>query len=182
MTRSSTRDGSAGKRLAQGVRLLVVSAAALTAVGFLGHGIDLVLLTATLGPTAYMLIAQPDHELTTIRNALLGHGTAIACGLALLAAFGLWNHPSVAVTHRDTSAQILAQAIALGATLLLLTLLDAHYPPAAATALLITSGIAAPVRPLAGMLVGLCVLIGLAALLSLATERRFPAARRDEDD
>ncbi|MBR7830906.1 HPP family protein [Actinospica sp. MGRD01-02] len=154
-----------------GVRLLVLSAAVLMAVGFLGHWVGLVMLTTTLGPTAYLLLAQPENEQARVRSAVLGHGAATACGLAMLAAFGLWNARSVAVVHRESPAQILAQALAVGATLLVLTLLDAHHPPAAATALLITSGIARPGLPLFGMLAGLAALIALSAALSLATRR-----------
>jgi hypothetical protein len=158
-------------KLRSGGRLLILSAAALAAVGFLGHGVGLVMLTTTLGPTGYLLLAHPEHEQARVRNALLGHGAATAAGLALLAALGLWNHPSVTSEHRETAAQILAQALAVGVTLLLLSLLDAHHPPAAATALLITSGIARPGPPLYGMLAGLGALIALSALLSVATAR-----------
>ena len=154
------------RRLRGGGRLLVLSAAVLTAVGLLGRGTGLVMLTTTLGPTAYLLLAHPEHEQARVRNALLGHGAATAAGLGLLAAFGLWNHPSVTSEHRDAPAQILAQALAVGVTLLLLTLLDAHHPPAAATALLITSGIARPGPPLYGTLADLAALIALSALVS----------------
>lgn len=172
------RRGVLGRRLREGGRLLVLSALVLTAVGFLGHGVGLLILTATVGPTAYLLLAHPENEQARVRNALLGHGAATAGGLAVLAAFGLWSHPSIVATHRDTPAQILAEALALGVTLLLLALLNASHPPAAATALLITSGIAGPVRPLIGMLVGLAVTIALAALVSLATARSAPARQR----
>lgn len=158
-------------KLRTAIRVPLLSVAALTAVGFLGHALALVLLTTTLGPTAYVLLLRPHDAQARVRNAVLGHGAATVAGLGLLAAFGLWRHPSVAASHRDTAAQILAQALAVGATLLALTLLDAHHPPAAATALLITSGIARPGPPLAGMLVGLTLLIALAAALSVVTTR-----------
>jgi hypothetical protein len=114
-----------------------------------------------------------------VRKAALGHGAAIVCGLSALAVFGLWHHPSVAAAGRDSTAQILAQALAVGITLLLLSMLKAHHPPAAASTLLIASGIAAPGRALLGMIVGLVAVIGSAAALSvIASFRGGPTAWR----
>lgn len=149
-----------------GLRLFVLASALLAAVGAIGRGTGWVLLTTTLGPTAYVLLAHPDTEAAHLRSSLLGHAAATACGLACLAVFGLWSHPSVTEQHHDTWRQIGAQALSAGATLLLLAVLDAHHPPAAATALLITSGIARPGPPLYGMLTGLAILIVGAAVLT----------------
>ncbi|MGW7820052.1 HPP family protein [Streptomyces puniciscabiei] len=128
-------------------------------------------LTTTVGPTAYLLPAHPEDEASRLRSSLFGHAAATGCGLAALAVSGLWGHPSVAEEHRDSLAQIAAQALAVGTTLLLLTVLHAHHPPAAATALLISSpgivsGIVRSGPPLYGMLAGLALLIALAAVLA----------------
>ncbi|KUL34401.1 hypothetical protein ADL22_30620 [Streptomyces sp. NRRL F-4489] len=157
-----------------GARLLVLGAVALTVVGLAGHAAGGVWLTTTVGPTAYLLLAHPEHEASQLRSSLLGHAAATACGLGCLAAFGLWDHPSVVELHRDSLPQIGAQALAVGLTLLLLTVCHAHHPPAAATALLIASGIARPGPPLYGMLIGLAVVIALAAVLA-----RVPGAHPD---
>ncbi len=153
-------------RLRTGVRLFVLSAAALVVVGAVGRTLEWVLLTTTLGPTAYILLAHPHTEAAQVRSSVLGHTCATASGLLCLAVFGLWRYPSVAEQRTDTWRQIGAQALAVGLTLFLLVLLNAHHPPAAATALLITSGIARPGPPLYGMLTGLALLITAAALLS----------------
>lgn len=153
-------------RLRTGTRLLVLSAVALVAVGAVGQGIEWMLLTTTLGPTAYILLAHPHTEAAQVRSSVIGHTGAAACGLACLAAFGLWDQQSTAARESDTWRQIGAQALAVGVTLFLLVVLKAHHPPAAATALLITSGIARPGPPLYGMLTGLALLIAAAAVLS----------------
>lgn len=152
-----------------GLRLLVLGGILVAAIGAAGHGLGSVWLTTTVGPTAYVLLAHPDSAEARLRSTLIGQGAAIALGLAFLAAFGLWNHPSVAETHRDTFGQIGAQALAAGCTLLLLTLLDAHHPPAAATTLLITSGIARPGPALYGLLEGLAATILVAFAFSALT-------------
>ncbi|MER6975787.1 HPP family protein [Streptomyces carpinensis] len=152
--------------MSAGGRLLFLSAALLTATGFIGHAIGWILLTTTLGPTACLLLAHPDRAGPRVRDAVLGHASATACGLACLAVFGLWNQPSGLEQHHDTLPQIGAQALAVGVTLLILTLFCAHHPPAAATGLLITSGITRPGPLLYGMLTGLAIVICGSALLA----------------
>ncbi|WP_052489295.1 HPP family protein [Streptomyces sp. 150FB] len=169
-------------RLRTGARLLVLSAVALAAVGAVGRGIGWILLTTTLGPTAYILLAHPDTEAAQVRSSVLGHTSAAACGLACLAAFGLWDDPSTAAHQSDNWRQICAQALAVGLTLFLLVVLKAHHPPAAATALLITSGIARPGPPLYGMLTGLAILITTAAVLSRVPATRARAPESPSDD
>ncbi|MEU1629167.1 HPP family protein [Streptomyces sp. NPDC020096] len=144
----------------------MLSVVLLAVVGVLGRVFGWVLLTTTLGPTAYLLLAHPDSEAAQVRNAVLGHTAATIWGLACLAVFGLWSNPSVIEQHGDSLQQIGAQALAVGLTLLALLVLNADHPPAAATALLITSGITRPGPPLYGMLVGLAIVITAAALLA----------------
>jgi hypothetical protein len=59
----------------------------------------------------------------------------------------------------------------VGLTLFLLHVLDGHHAPAAATALLIASGIARPGPPLYGLLTGLALVLAIAPLLTAATRR-----------
>jgi hypothetical protein len=170
----------ARERLEVGVRLFVLSGCLLAVIGFISRASGWMLLTSTVGPTAYVLLAHPTSAAAKLRSALIGHGCAIVCGLGCLAAFSLWNHPSVAQLNKDTPAQVGAQAVAVGATLLLLTLLDAHHPPAAATALLITSGIARPGPLLSGMLVGLAAVLAAAFLLARVPGFRQETGRQNE--
>ncbi|WP_432106557.1 HPP family protein [Streptomyces sp. AA1529] len=169
---TSPRKRHAAELWLAGIRLLVLVGVALTAVGLAGYAAGWVWLTTALGPTAYLLLARSGNESSQLRTALLGHTTAIACGLACLAAFGLWSHPSVVETGHESLRQIGAQAVAVGLTLLGQTLLRVEHPPAAATALLITSGITRPGYPLFGLLAGLALLLVLVAVLA-----RVPGGR-----
>lgn len=153
-------------RIEAGARLFVVSGVVLAALGFVGHYAGWVVVTTTVGPTLYILLAHPDSKASSFRSGVVGHGCALVAGLAVLAAFGLWHHPSVPQAGRDTPAQIGAEALSVALTLFLLELLDAHHPPAAATALLITSGIARPGPPLYGMLVGLAAVLLIGPMLA----------------
>ncbi|MEW2157407.1 HPP family protein [Streptomyces sp. NPDC007189] len=170
-TPSSGGFGAVPGRLLGGVRLFLLSALLLAGVGAIGHLIGWVALTTTLGPTAYVLLAHPESEGARLRSAVTGHVLAIAVGLACLAVFGLWSHPSIAQEHQETVQQIGAEALGVGLTLLLLHLCDAHHPPAAATALLITSGLSRPGPPLYGLLVGLALVLAIAPLIGMATSR-----------
>ncbi|WP_225813598.1 HPP family protein [Streptomyces spinosus] len=159
-------------RLLGGLRLFALSTLLLAGVGAVGNLIGWIALTTTLGPTAYLLLAHPESVTARLRSAVTGHAAAVGVGLACLAVFGLWSHPSVAEQHHDTAPQIGAQALAVGVTLFLLHVLDSHHAPAAATALLITSGITRPGPPLYGLLVGLALVLGIAPILTAATSSR----------
>ncbi|MFE9172066.1 HPP family protein [Streptomyces kebangsaanensis] len=167
-------DGALRDRLGGGLRLLVLSVLLLAGVGAVGRLVGWTVLTTTLGPTAYLLLAHPRSVSARLRSAVTGHALAVAVGLACLAVFGLWTHPSTAAEQHDTGAQIGAQALSVGLTLFLLHVCEAHHPPAAATTLLITSGISRPGPPLYGMLTGLALVLVIAPLMSAATAPKQP--------
>jgi hypothetical protein len=154
-------------RLSSGLRIGLPVGLLLAAVGAAGllSGTG-VWLTATLGPTAYLIVAHPRDVTARARNAIVGHGSALVLGLLTLAVFGLWNAPSVAVTHHESWIQIAAQGCAVALTLVVLTVADAHHAPAGATALLVSSGIAAPGLPLLGLVAGLAIVLVVAPLLA----------------
>lgn len=162
----------AGLRLAVGVRYLVITGVLLGIVGMIGHWASWPLLTATLGPTAYVFAAHPSTEAARVRNAVLGHGIAIGAGVGALAAFGLWHHPSISATGAPSFAQVGAAAVATGVTMLVLEVLRCHHAPAAATALLVATGLARPGTPLLALAVGLAIVIVLGPLSG-----RWPFAR-----
>lgn len=152
-------------RLLVGLRVAVIGGASLVVVGAVGWAVSLVTLAATIGPTAYVFAAHPATEVARTRNAVLGHSVATGAGLASLAIFGLWTYPSVAAQGTTSWAQIGAAALSLAVTLLLLDLLDAHHAPAAATSLLVATGLANWGKPLEGLAIGLAVVIVVGSLL-----------------
>ncbi len=152
-------------RLTLGVRYLILSGILVGAVGLAGRFLTWPLLTSTIGPTAYVFAAHPDTEPARFRNALAGHGVAFLCGLAALAAFGLTRYPSISTTGSPSLRQVGAAVTGVGLTVLLLELVGSHHAPAAATALLITTGLAKPGAPLIGLAVGLAIVIALGPLV-----------------
>ncbi|HVX19483.1 MAG TPA: HPP family protein [Acidimicrobiales bacterium] len=152
--------------------------AAIAAAGAVGGATDLPAISATLGPTAYVFAAHPATTTARLRNALLGHGVAVSAGLGCLAASGQWGARPDPLLHGPGLAQAAAAACALGATLVALELLDAHHAPAAATALLVATGVCGPMRPLGGLLVGLAAVLLVGPLLARLPWRRAAAVRR----
>lgn len=159
-------------RVGLGLRYLMVTGALVAAVGIAGRFLAWPLLTSTVGPTAYVFAAHPRTESARFRNALIGHGVAIACGLGALAAFGLVQYPSLSEAGTPSAAQVGAAVFGVGLTVFILELAGSHHAPSAATALLITTGLAKPGSPLIGLVLGLAIVIALGPLIG-----RVPFAR-----
>jgi hypothetical protein len=159
--------------VALGLRYLLLTGVLVGAVGIAGKFLAWPLLTSTVGPTAYVFAAHPGTEAARFRNALVGHGVAVACGLGALAALGLIEYPSISDTGSPSAAQVAAAVLGVGLTVFFLELAGSHHAPSAATALLITSGLAKPGAPLIGLVLGLAIVIALGPLVG-----RIPFARR----
>ena len=155
------------------MRYLLLTGVLVGAVGIAGRFLAWPLLTSTVGPTAYVFAAHPRTEAARSRNALVGHGVAIVCGLGALAAFGLVECPSISETGSSSAAQVAAAVLGVGLTVFFLELAGSHHAPSAATALLITTGLAKPGAPLIGLVLGLAIVIALGPLIG-----RIPFARR----
>jgi hypothetical protein len=96
---------------------------------------------------------------------------AIGCGLGALFVFGLVRYPSVSHTGSPSAVQVAAAVIGVGLTVFALELAGSHHAPSAATALLITTGLAKPGAPLIGLVLGVAVgpLIGRSLLARRAS-------------
>lgn len=155
-------------------RYLCLTALLVWVVGLAGRWLAWPLLTSTVGPTAYLFAAHPKTEAARLRNAAIGHTVAVGLGLGAFVLFGLEHHPSVSRAGMPSWTQVLASAAAVGVTMSVLELLHSHHAPAAATALLITTGLAKPGAPLIGLVVGLAIVVTLGPLCA-----RWPLLPRD---
>jgi hypothetical protein len=155
------------------VRYLFLTGVVVGMVGVVGHWLAWPLITSTVGPTAYMFAAHPESETCRLRNAVIGHTVAVGAGLGSLVVFGLLHHASVSTTGAPTWSQAAGAATAAGVTVAVLEVFGSHHAPAAATALLIATGLVKPGAPLIGLVLGLAIVIALGPLLG-----RVPFARR----
>lgn len=167
---------SGHSRLAVALRIGLLSGVAVCAVGVADRFLSVPLLTATIGPTAYVFAAHPHSEASRLRNAIIGHAVGIGAGLLALLSFGLWDTPSTVVLGHATVAQAGASGMAVAMTVCLLYLLRAHHAPAAATTLLVSTGLAHPGKPLIGLVLGL---VGL--MLMIPVLRAVPLLPDDPD-
>lgn len=108
--------------------------------GLLGLATGNVWLFPSLGPTAFLQAATPQHKTARPYNTVMGHLAGVVAAVAALLLFHAGAEPTVFSEHKLFLGRVLASALAVALTLLLHTLLKAHHPPAAATTLLITLG------------------------------------------
>ncbi len=94
----------------------------------------------SLGPTAYLLFFTPLHKAASPRNAVAGHAIGLLCGYWAFWITGM--HP---FTQQPIQAfhgpQLLAAALALAATGMLMVAFSVSHPPAGATTLIVALGI-----------------------------------------
>ena len=172
------RLGSLGAGLYAGVLCLVVLAIA----GFVGLGLHEPWLFPSLGPTAMMFFETPQAKTSRPLDTLVGHGVALVVGIALFFAFGLDTVPS-APSGGLTLGHVLAGALSVAVTTLILSWIKLPHPPAGATTLIVSLGILRGF-PAWGTMAAAIVLLtvvgwGLNILLHEYPARRFePAAKQ----
>lgn len=97
-------------------------------------------LFPSLGPTVMLFFETPRHESARPQNALVGHLVGIGVGWALLAAFGLTHAQPVPVGGL-TGPYVIAGALSVALTSLILMTVRLPHPPAGASTLIVSLGI-----------------------------------------
>ncbi len=106
-------------------------------VGFAAH---VPLLFASLGPTAYELVEEPNAPTAKPYNVVAGHLSGLGAGFLSLWIFAAWNAPKVDSAGFVTSPRLWAAVVAVVITTAATLLLKASQPAAAATTLLVSLG------------------------------------------
>lgn len=112
----------------------------LCAAGAVGLALHQPWLFPSLGPTVMIFFESPASPAARPRNALVGHGVGLVVGFLCLLAFGLTTAPSV-VQGGLSVPHVLAGALSVAVTTVVLTLLRLQHPPAGATTLIVSLGI-----------------------------------------
>jgi len=98
------------------------------------------LIFASLGPTAYELVEQPQVRSARAYNIIVGHMVGLAAGFLAVYLLNAWTEPSVISTGIVSTKRLWAVAIATTLTTLVTLILKAGQPAALATTLLISLG------------------------------------------
>lgn len=94
----------------------------------------------SLGPTAFLFFFVPRSPAATPRHAIYGHAIGLLCGYGSLCVMGIQHEPSAMVSTVDLP-RVLAAALSLGLTGVLMIAFKAVHPPAGATTLIVSLGI-----------------------------------------
>lgn len=150
------RQGRAGAAAYAGGLSLVV----LALTGAVGLALHQPWLFPSLGPTVMLFFESPEQPASRPRNALIGHAVGLLVGVACFYALGLSGQPPAPVGGL-APGYLVAGALSVAVTTVVLTLLKTPHPPAGATTLIVSLGILTqPVQLLA--MAGAIVLVTLA--------------------
>jgi HPP family len=98
------------------------------------------LIFASLGPTAYEVIEQPQMKSARLYNVIVGHLVGLGSGLLALYVLDAWNAPKLLPLGNLSSGRMWAVVIAAIVTTLVNLLIKSGQPAALSTTLLVTLG------------------------------------------
>jgi hypothetical protein len=126
--------------LGAGMYAAVLAFAVLAAAGAIGLGLSQPWLFPSLGPTVMLFFESPGEESSRPRHTLVGHLVGIAVGWAMLHLFVLQGLPPAPVGGL-TWGHVLAGALSVALTSLVLVAIKHQHPPAGASTLIVSLGI-----------------------------------------
>lgn len=98
------------------------------------------LMFASLGPTAYELVEQPQLRSARPYNIIAGHLIGVGAGFLAVYLTNAWAEPGMTLTGTLSTPRLWAVALAAAFTTLFTLLLRAGQPAALATTLLVALG------------------------------------------
>jgi CBS domain-containing membrane protein len=113
---------------------------AMALAGGVAWGLDEPLLFPSLGATAFLMFETPMAEVSSPRNAMIGHLVGAAVAYVWLWVFDLIDRPTAIIAGFNEERWI-AIALSLAFTGGILRLLRAAHPPAGATTVIVSLGL-----------------------------------------
>jgi HPP family len=98
------------------------------------------LIFASLGPTAYEVIEQPQMKSARIYNVIVGHLVGLGCGFLGLWILNAWSTPKLLPAGHLMWNRMWAIALAASFTTVINLLLNSSQPAALSTTLLVALG------------------------------------------
>jgi HPP family len=131
---------------------------ALAAIGWL---MQQPLIFASLGPTAYELVEQPQLPSARSYNIIVGHLIGLGAGFLAVYVLNAWAAPNVLATGVVSASRVRAVTISAALTTLVCLLVKAGQPAALATTLLISLGAMQTRRDAAAIIVGVLLIAAM---------------------
>ena len=131
------------------------------AVAAMGLASNQPLIFASLGPTAYELVEQP--QLTSARpyNVIVGHLIGLGAGFLAVYLAKAWATPNVLATGFVSPERMWAVSISAGITTFVSLILKAGQPAALATTLLVSLGAMQTRRDAIAIVVGVLLITAI---------------------
>lgn len=98
------------------------------------------LIFASLGPTAYELVEQPQLRSARVYNIIVGHLVGLGAGFLTIYMLNAWTAPNVLSAGTVSAERLWATTIAAILTTFFTLILGAGQPAALATTLLVALG------------------------------------------
>ena len=118
------------------------------------------LLFPPLGPSAFILFHTPLAETASPRNVIMAHTLALLAGLGSSVLAGiLFSDFAVQQTMGLNWSGVIAIAMAMGLTSVVMIAIRCVHPPAAATALIAAMGFLDSIVQIGGVLVAVIILV-----------------------
>jgi CBS-domain-containing membrane protein len=139
----------------------VLSFVILAAAGAIGMALTQPWLFPSMGPTVMLMLGSAEHPSARPVNAFVGHAVGIVVGVGCLFLFGMEGKPSAPDAGLSVG-YVLAAALSVALTMLILQLIRLPHAPAGATTRIFSLGVIA--TPL-----GILSMAGALAFTILAT-------------
>lgn len=131
------------------------------AVAAVGWATKEPLIFASLGPTAYELVEQPQLRSARAYNIFVGHMIGLGSGFLAVYLLNAWHEPNVVLTGLVSTERLWAMALAVALTTFLTLLLKAGQPAALATTLLVCLGSMQTRRDALAIVIGVLIITAL---------------------
>src|SRR6516165_7802237 len=131
------------------------------ALAAIGWATNQPLIFASLGPTAYDLVEQPQMPSARPYNIVVGHLIGLSAGFLAVYLLNAWAAPNVLATGVVSPQRLWATAISAALTTLVCLALKAGQPAALATTLLVSLGAMQTRRDAVAIIIGVLLIVAI---------------------
>src|SRR5215471_9038908 len=152
------------------------------ALAAIGWATNQPLIFASLGPTAYELVEQPQMPSAKPYNIVVGHLIGLSAGFLAVYLLNAWTAPNVLATGAVSAQRIWSTTISATLTTFACLALKAGQPAALATTLLISLGAMQTRRDAVAIITGVLLIVVLGEPVRRLRLKRAAATIADQPE